>query len=176
MKKPIIFSIGHSSRTIIDFLSLLSKNGIKEIIDIRSLPGSRYAPQFNQETLVESLKEVSIRYKYIEKLGGRRRSSEDSINLGWHNVSFRGYADYMSTSEFSAGLAELIKIASFKTTAIMCAEAVPWRCHRSLISDALSKKGWEVRNIIGSESTVRHRLTPFLKMKKGQIVYPEIKN
>lgn len=175
MKRPIIFTIGHSSRTITDFIFLLNNNGIKEIVDVRSMPGSRYAPQFNQEALAESLKKAGIRYKYFKKLGGRRRTNKNSINLGWRNVSFRGYADYMATIEFSFGLSELIKIASFKTTAVMCAEAVPWRCHRSLISDALSKKGWEVRDIIGAKSAVRHRLTSFLRIKKGLIIYPEIK-
>jgi len=176
MKRPIIFTIGHSSHSITDFLFLLNKNGIKELVDVRSMPGSRYAPQFNQECLKESLKKAGIRYKYLNELGGRRKSYKDSINLGWRNASFRGYADYMATIEFFNGLSKLIKIAGFKTTAIMCAEAVPWRCHRSLISDALSKRGWEVRDIIGPKSTVRHRLTPFLKIKKGQIIYPEIKN
>ena len=122
------------------------------------------------------MKQNRIQYKHIKDLGGLRSTTKNSINLGWHNKSFRGFADYMGTSEFEKGLGELIKIAKFKNTTIMCAEAVPWRCHRSLIGDALIKKGWLVRDIMSRTSTKKHLLTKFLKMKKGKIIYPEPKN
>jgi uncharacterized protein (DUF488 family) len=136
---------------------------------------SRYNPQFNTGTLKESLKQEHIQYKHLKKLGGLRHAKKDSTNLGWHNVSFRGFADYMATQAFSEGLEALMKIANLRTTAIMCAEAVPWRCHRSLIGDALSKKGWLVKDIIGTSIAKKHRITPFLKIMKGQLTYPEPK-
>ena len=140
MKKPSIFTIGHSTRTIDEFVGLLQMHGVKEVVDIRTMPMSRHNPQFNGDALKQSLKKNGIRYKHLKKLGGLRHSRKDSINLGWRNLSFRGYADYMSTAEFAEGLEALTKIASSRETAIMCAEAVPWRCHRSLVADALIKK------------------------------------
>jgi len=172
MKKPSIFTIGHSTRRIDEFVELLQTNDVKEVVDVRSIPMSRHNPQFNGDALKQSLKENGIRYKRLKKLGGLRHSKKDSINLGWRNVSFRGYADYMATPEFSEGFEALTKIASSRETAIMCAEAVPWRCHRSLIADALIKKGWLVRDIIGRAPAATHRLTPFLKVRKGQLIYP----
>jgi uncharacterized protein (DUF488 family) len=171
-KKSSIFTIGHSTRQIHEFVELLQVHGIKEVVDVRSIPMSRHNPQFNGNTLKQSLKLIKIRYKHLKKLGGLRHSEKDSINLGWRNASFRGYADYMATSRFSEGLEALTKIASLRETAIMCAEALPWRCHRSLIADALIKKGWVVRDIMSRTATTKHRLTPFLKVKKGQLVYP----
>ncbi len=172
MKKPVIFTIGHSTHAISEFIELLRIYGIQEIVDVRSVPKSRHNPQFNEDSLKQSLKKFHIRYKHIKKLGGLRHSRKDSINLGWRNVSFRGFADYMATSEFEEGLQSLMKIARVHTTAIMCAEAVPWRCHRSLIGDALTKKGWLVRDIISRTSVKRHQLTPFLRIKNGQLIYP----
>jgi uncharacterized protein (DUF488 family) len=172
MKKPSIFTIGHSTRRIDEFVELLQMNDVKEVVDVRSIPMSRHNPQFNGDVLKQSLQENGIRYKRLKKLGGLRHSKKDSINLGWRNVSFRGYADYMATPEFSEGFEALTKIASSRETAIMCAEAVPWRCHRSLIADALIKKGWLVRDIISRTSPAKHRLTPFLKVRKGQLIYP----
>ncbi|MCC6542977.1 MAG: DUF488 domain-containing protein [Nitrospirae bacterium] len=172
MKKPVIFTIGHSTHPIGEFVELLQAHGIKEIIDVRSIPKSRHNPQFNSETLKESLQRAHIRYKHVQKLGGLRHSTKDSLNLGWRNASFRGFADYMATPEFSEGLEALIKTASLRETTIMCAEAVPWRCHRSLIADALTKRGWTVKDIMSRTSATKHRLTPFLKVKKGQIIYP----
>ena len=172
MKKPVIFTIGHSTHPIDEFVGLLHAHRIKEIIDVRSIPKSRHSPQFNSETLKESLGRAHIRYKHVKELGGLRHTTRDSLNLGWHNASFRGFADYMASEEFEKGLESLIKIASVRNTAIMCAEAVPWRCHRSLISDALAKKGWLVRDIMSRTSAPKHRLTPFLKVRKGQLVYP----
>lgn len=172
MKKPSILTIGHSTRTIAEFVELLQLHNVREVVDVRTIPMSRHNPQFNADALKQSLKQNAIRYKHLKKLGGLRHSRKDSINLGWRNLSFRGYADYMSTPEFSEGLEALTKIARERETAIMCAEAVPWRCHRSLVADALIKKGWVVRDIIGGTSVAKHRLTPFLKVKKGQITYP----
>lgn len=173
MKRPSIFTVGHSTRSIDEFVKLLQAHGVKEIVDVRSIPMSRHNPQFNTDTIKESLQREHIRYKHLKKLGGLRNEKKGSINLGWRNASFRGFADYMATPEFSEGLEALMKIASLRTTAIMCAEAVPWRCHRSLIADALSKKGWIVRDIISTSAPRKHRLTPFLKIKKGQLTYPE---
>jgi uncharacterized protein (DUF488 family) len=112
-------------------------------------------------------------YKHIKELGGLRHAKKDSLNLGWRNASFRGFADYMATPEFSEGLESLIEIARARETSMMCAEAVPWRCHRSLIADALTKKGWTVRDIMSRTVAARHHLTPFLKTRKGQLIYPE---
>lgn len=175
MKKQSIFTIGHSTRSIEEFTQLLRTYNIKEVVDVRSIPKSRHNPQFNEGTLKQSLKLAHIRYKQLEKLGGLRHSKKDSINLGWHNTSFRGFADYMATPEFSEGLEGLIKIASTREVAIMCAEAVPWRCHRSLIGDALTKKGLIVSDIMSNTKATKHRLTPFLKVRNGQLIYPEPK-
>lgn len=175
MKKPVIFTIGHSTHPIGEFVELLQAHGIKEIVDVRSIPKSRHNPQFNSETLKESLQRAHIRYTHVQKLGGLRHTTKDSLNLGWRNASFRGFADYMATPEFSEGLESLIKIASLRETTIMCAEAVPWRCHRSLIADALTKRGWAVKDIMSRTSATKHRLTPFLKVRQGQLVYPEPK-
>jgi len=175
MHKPRIFTIGHSTRPIEELTELLRIYNVEEVVDVRSIPKSRYNPQFNEETFKQSLQLVHIRYRHLEKLGGLRHSKKDSINLGWHNTSFRGFADYMATPEFSEGLEELIKIAKIRKTAIMCAEAVPWRCHRSLIADALIKKGWLVQDIMSPTSVTKHRLTSFLRVRKGRLVYPEPK-
>jgi len=175
MKKQSIFTIGHSTRSIEEFTELLRTYNIKEVVDVRTIPKSRHNPQFNEETLKQSLQQARIHYRRLEKLGGLRHSKKDSINLGWHNTSFRGYADYMATMEFSEGLEALIETASMRETAIMCAEAVPWRCHRSLIADALTKKGWLVQDIMSRTNATKHRLTSFLRVQKGQLVYPEPK-
>lgn len=173
MKKPVIFTIGHSTRPIDEFIKLLEAHGIKEVVDVRSIPMSRYNPQFNAAALKQSLRQAHIRYKHLKKLGGLRRARKDSVNLGWHNASFRGFADYMATQEFSDGLEALVTIGHARATAIMCAEAVPWRCHRSLIADALTKKGWAARNIMSPALATKHRLTSFLRVRKGQLIYPE---
>jgi uncharacterized protein (DUF488 family) len=172
MKNLPIFTIGHSTRQIDEFIKLLQTYGVKVVVDVRTIPKSHHNPQFNEEDLKQSLRQVHIRYKHLKKLGGLRHTTKDSINLGWHNTSFRGYADYMATVEFADGLEALTKIASVKQTVIMCAEAIPWRCHRSLIGDSLTKKGWGVRDIMSGTSAPKHRLTPFLKIRKGQLIYP----
>jgi uncharacterized protein (DUF488 family) len=173
MKRPCIFTVGHSTRPIDEFVELLRAHGVREIVDIRSIPRSRHNPQFNADVLEHSLQENDIGYKHIKELGGLRHARKDSLNLGWRNASFRGFADYMATPEFSEGLETLIEVASAKETAIMCAEAVPWRCHRSLIGDALTEKGWIVRDIMSRTVAARHRLTRFLKTRKRQLIYPE---
>jgi uncharacterized protein (DUF488 family) len=167
-----LLTIGHSTHLIDEFIELLKDHGVKEIADVRSVPKSRYCPQFNSDSLSESLRKADIRYAHIEKLGGLRHSRKDSINLGWRNASFRGYADYMATPEFSEGLDALSRIAHSRKTAIMCAEAVPWRCHRSLIADAMTEKGWTVRDILSAKAPALHRLTPFLKVVDGRLTYP----
>ena len=172
MSKPRIYTIGHSTRSIEEFIALLDKYEVSYLADVRTLAGSNHNPQFNAEDLSVSLKEAGIGYSHISKLGGLRKTNKESKNTGWRNASFRGYADYMATKEFAEGLEELIDIASKKTTAIMCAEAVPWRCHRSMIGDALVKKKWLVNDIMSLKKAPPHRLTSFLKVKKGIIVYP----
>ena len=173
MKGPRIFTIGHSTRSIGEFVELLRAHGVRGIVDIRSIPRSRHNPQFNADLLEDSLKQEDMIYEHIKELGGLRHARKNSLNLGWRNVSFRGFADYMATAEFAEGLESLIRIANAGETAIMCAEAVPWRCHRSLIGDALTKKGWMVRDIMSPTVASRHLLTPFLKTKNGQLIYPE---
>jgi len=175
MKKLLIFTVGHSTHPIDEFIELLQAHIIKEIVDVRSIPMSRHNPQFNSDTLKQSLQQANIKYKLLKKLGGLRHTTKDSINLGWRNASFRGFADYMASSEFIEGLKMLEKIATARSTAIMCAEAVPWRCHRSLIADALTKEGWLVKDVMSRSSATKHRLTPFLKVRKGQLTYPAIK-
>ncbi|MGP8269978.1 MAG: DUF488 family protein [Terracidiphilus sp.] len=168
----LLLTIGHSTRTIEEFIELLKDHGVKEVVDVRSVPKSRHCPQFNSDALSESLQQTHIRYTHIEKLGGLRHSRKNSINRGWRNASFRGFADYMATPEFSEGLDALIQIARARKTAIMCAEAVPWRCHRSLIADAMIEKGWDVRDIMTSKAPAAHHLTPFLKVVNGRLTYP----
>jgi uncharacterized protein (DUF488 family) len=167
-----IHTIGHSTHTIDEFIALLKHHRIKQLVDVRSIPKSRHCPQFNSDSLQESLEKAHIRYELIKKLGGRRHGRKDSVNLGWRNASFRGYADYMATPEFAEGLEELMRIARARQSAIMCAEAVPWRCHRSLIADAMALRRWTVREIISGAPAKLHKLTPFLKEADGQITYP----
>ncbi|WP_109486718.1 DUF488 family protein [Occallatibacter savannae] len=170
---PVLFTIGHSTRSIGEFIALLEAHGVRHLVDVRSIPKSRHVPQFNSEDFASALSEAGIGYTHLKALGGRRHSRKDSINTGWRNTSFRGYADYMATTPFVEGLDALIEIALARPTAIMCAEAVPWRCHRSLIADALMLKGWEVRDIISAASPAAHKLTPFLKPVNGQATYPD---
>lgn len=151
---------------------MLKVYGIKTIVDVRTIPKSHHNPQFNQENVRSYLKNSGIEYRHLTKLGGLRHAKKDSINLGWRNASFRGYADYMATADFTSGLKRLKTIAERSKTTIMCAEAVPWRCHRSLIADALTKDKWTVYDIMSSTSAPKHKLTPFLKIKNGQLIYP----
>ncbi len=167
-----LYTIGHSTRTIEQFLALLHAWQIQELVDVRTMPKSRHNPQFGQDMLVPALRNAGIAYTHLKQLGGLRHPSKDSINTGWQNTSFRGYADYMATGEFQQALQELEDIAEQRITAIMCAEAVPWRCHRSMIADALTIKGWEVREIQSKKTAKSHELTPFLQVQNGKITYP----
>lgn len=171
-KKVIIFTIGHSTRSLEDFISLLKEHGINQLIDVRTIAKSRYNPQFNQSILSKSLRNKHIGYRHMKGLGGLRHAHKDSINTGWYNLSFRGYADYMQTPDFDNYLKKLIAIAKKKTVAIMCAEGVPWRCHRSLIGDALLIRGIKVENIMSHSSTKPHELTSFARVKGTTITYP----
>jgi uncharacterized protein (DUF488 family) len=172
VKMESLWTVGHSTHTIEEFLDLLKAHGIQQIADVRSIPKSRHTPQFNIGEFPQSLRALGVRYSHIKALGGRRHTRKDSTNLGWRNASFRGYADYMSTEGFAKGLEELIEFAREKRTAIMCAEAVPWRCHRSLIADAMTLRGWDVRDIVNARPTTPHKLTPFLKVVDGRLTYP----
>lgn len=167
-----LYTIGHSTHAIDEFIGLLRAHKIEEIADVRSIPKSRYCPQFNSDALEDALRQAEIRYEHLAKLGGRRHTRKSSANLGWRNAAFRGYADYMVTPQFAEGLETLSHIAQERRTAILCAEAVPWRCHRSLISDAMLVKGWEVLDILSSAPPTEHKLTPFLKVADGQLTYP----
>lgn len=169
-----IYTIGHSNRSITEFTALLKAHDIRQIVDVRTVPKSRHNPQFNEKRLGRSLRKKGIEYIRLEELGGFRHTVRGSKNLGWRNLSFRGFADYMGTPEFAEGLGSLEKLAGQEKTAIMCAEAVPWRCHRSLIGDALTKRKWNVFDIMSIKAVSKHRLTPFLKIKKGKLIYPEL--
>ena len=167
-----IWTIGHSTRSIDDFISLLEENGIKLLADVRSLPGSKRYPQFNREALAESLKARGIRYEHFPELGGRRKAKPDSHNAAWRNASFRGYADYMETEEFDKGVERLLDLAGEAgPAAIMCAEAVWWRCHRSLISDYLKARGVEVMHILKINKTEPHPFTSAARVVDGKLSY-----
>jgi uncharacterized protein (DUF488 family) len=167
-----IFTIGHSTRPIAEFIDLLQSNGIAQLIDIRTIPKSRHNPQFNSDALAASLHAARIEYVHMKDLGGLRHARKDSINLGWRNASFRGYADYMQTDEFEAALTRAIELAAARPTALMCAEAVPWRCHRSLVSDALVVRGIRVLEIVSAAAPKEHALTPFARVRGTRITYP----
>jgi uncharacterized protein (DUF488 family) len=167
-----VFTIGHSTRTWEAFLELLRAHGIERVVDVRSIPKSRHNPQFNRETLSAKLRRARISYVHLRGLGGLRHARRDSPNMGWRNTSFRGFADYMQTPEFERGLQRLIKLAKKKKTAIMCAEAVPWRCHRSLIADALTVRGIHAAHIISGKRVQVHALIPFGRVRGDRITYP----
>jgi uncharacterized protein (DUF488 family) len=201
---PSIFTIGHSTRSIEEFIDLLKKPGIRSLVDVRRFPASRRYPHFNGPALAQSLKDAAIQYHHMPALGGRRPARRDSPNIGWRNAGFRGYADYMQTDEFWEALEELIGRAETRPstisptrpgraetrpstisptrpgraetrpypTVIMCAEAVPWRCHRNLISDALVTKGWRVLHIMSANRTDAHTLTSFATLSGDKLLYP----
>lgn len=172
-RKYKIYTIGHSTRPIDEFIGMLKGFHVRKLVDVRTIPKSGFNPQYNQETLGKSLSDEKIDYAHMAGLGGLRHARKDSMNLGWRNASFRGYADYMQTEEFENSLQELIKEAHKKTVAIMCAEAVPWRCHRSLIADALIVHGLEVKDIMGPAKESAHKINPMAKISKGKLYYPE---
>jgi uncharacterized protein (DUF488 family) len=168
-----LYTIGHSTLAATELLALLQEPGIETVVDVRTIPRSRHNPQFNQDALARMLGEAGLEYAHRKALGGLRHPRKDSVNLGWRNASFRGYADYMQTEEFARALAELEQMAEARRTAIMCAEAVPWRCHRGLIADALTVRGRPVLHIQsrGTPPTL-HQLTPFMRTIAGRPVYP----
>jgi uncharacterized protein (DUF488 family) len=167
-----VFTIGHSTRPIAEFIELLQSNGVVQLLDIRTIPKSRHNPQFNSDALAASLHAAHIRYVHMKELGGLRHARKDSINFGWRNASFRGFADYMQTAEFDAALGGAIKLAEVVQTALMCAEAVTWRCHRSLVADALIVRGIRVLEIVSTAEPKEHALTPFARVSGTQITYP----
>jgi uncharacterized protein (DUF488 family) len=172
-----IWTIGHSTREIDVFISLLEENGIKLLTDVRSLPGSKRYPQFNREALAESLNAHGIRYEHFPELGGRRKPKHTSRNIAWRNASFRGYADYMETEEFRKGIERLIDLTSEAgPAAIMCAEAVWWRCHRALISDYLKARNFEVTHIVDSNKTEPHPFTSAARMVNGELSYAQFES
>ena len=170
---PTLWTIGHSTKPIDEFLSILNAHGIQRVIDVRTVPRSRYNPQFNTETLAKSLAAVALSYQHASDLGGLRKPMKDSLNTGWRNERFRGYADYMQSNVFRKALGALVTDGLEQRTAIMCAEAVPWRCHRSLIADALVGVGWTVRHIMSTTKADPHRMTSFAKVEKGILSYPD---
>ncbi len=171
-----MLTVGHSTLPIETFLKILQDNDIRWLVDIRTIPKSRHNPQFAQENLGKSLIKAHIDYRWQKSLGGLRHTLKDSINAGWRNASFRGYADYMQTPDFDAAMDELLAASPDAQTTIMCAEAVPWRCHRSLVADALIVRGIEVEDIYydakGHSRREPHKLTPFAKVKKDRLWYP----
>jgi uncharacterized protein (DUF488 family) len=168
----LVMTIGHSTHTLEEFIDLLKSNEASCVVDVRTLPGSRHNPQFNKETLPLSLKEFGLGYVHMPGLGGLRHTKGDSPNMGWRNASFRGFADYMQTPEFVQSLEELIGLAGQERLVLMCAEAVPWRCHRSLIEDALLVRGIHCEDILGATPRSIHTLTPFAKVEGTAITYP----
>ena len=172
MTEECLWTIGHSTRPIQEFLRLLARHGVRQLVDVRAIPFSRRNPQFNQDVLSNSLATAGLVYRHIGALGGRKKSRSDSKNVGWRNASFRGYADYMQTPDFQQGLQELIDVAQRAPTAIMCAEAVPWRCHRSLIADALIVRSWTVLQILGDQKPKAHELPAWAMVKNGELIYP----
>ena len=168
----IVMTIGHSTRPAKEFIHLLKAHQVQRLIDVRTVARSRHSPQFNRDQLSPALHSARLHYRYMPGLGGFRRARRDSLNTGWHNASFRGFADYMRTPEFRKNLDTLIALAKSERIAIMCAEAVPWRCHRSLIADALLARGIEVHEITSATRSRPHTLTPWGKVNGTQVTYP----
>jgi len=167
-----VFTIGHSTRPIDAFIDLLKAHRVQRLVDVRTIPQSRHNPQFAREQLSSSLEHWGIHYTHMRGLGGLRRPGKDSTNMGWSNASFRGYADYMQTREFEENLDRCIELAKEEQVVLMCAEAVPWRCHRSLIADALLARGIDVREIASSTDAPPHALTPWARLEGTKVTYP----
>ena len=171
--QPIVLTVGHSTHPLEAFIDLLKAHSVTRLIDVRTVPRSRHNPQFNRDTFSDALESSGIRYMHVAGLGGFRHTSrESSSNQGWRNEAFRGYADYMQTPEFAENLADLIELAKQERVVLMCAEAVPWRCHRSLIADALLVRGVRVEEIISETRRQAHMLTSFAKVDGTSIIYP----
>lgn len=170
-RSPVrVYTIGHSTRALDDFIALLEREGIRRLVDVRTYPASRRHPHFNREELAAALRRRGIAYEHAPPLGGRRRARPDSTNTAWRNDGFRGYADHMETAEFQEGVVRLEEAAAADPTTVMCAEAVPWRCHRSLLSDALVARGNEVVHILDA-GTSPHTLTSFARVEDGRVRY-----
>jgi uncharacterized protein (DUF488 family) len=170
--RSTIFTIGHSTRTLDEFIAILHAHGVRAVADVRLIPKSRRYPHFSDESLAKELPKANIEYHPFKSLGGRRRPDKHSINLAWRNESFRGYADFMQTPAFADALEELMTLARKAPTTTMCAEAVPWRCHRSLISDALLARGWEVLDIMSETKAPPHKLPKFAEVEGTTVTYP----
>jgi len=168
----VVHTIGHSTRPADEFVGLLAAHGIQTLVDVRTIPRSRHNPQYNGDALATTLADHGIAYVHAPELGGLRKPRPDSINLGWRNTSFRGYADYMQTPPFDSAIDALVARAEHDPTAIMCAEAVPWRCHRSLVADALVARGIEAREIVSETRATSHKLTPFARVDGTRVTYP----
>jgi uncharacterized protein (DUF488 family) len=168
-----VFTIGHSNRTIEEFIEMIEVHGIRLVADVRTVPRSRHNPQYNREVMAPALLRLGIDYKHLPGRGGLRHAKKESVNTAWENESFRGFADYMQTDDFSRSLTELIGMVEQRPTAIMCAEAVPWRCHRSLIGDALLARGVAVIDIMSKTSATEHKLTSFAEVNGNMITYPK---
>jgi len=173
MKNNTIYTIGHSTHSIDQFIKILQAYKIELVADVRTIPRSRHNPQFNENQLKLDLEQHDIEYLHLEELGGLRHTTRTSVNTGWTNLSFRGFADYMQTPEFQKGIELLIETSKLKQTVIMCAEAVPWRCHRSLIGDALMVRSIEVEDIISEKIAKPHKITLWAKVNGVTITYPE---
>ncbi len=169
---PTVRTIGHSTRPVEDFVELLREHDVTRVVDIRTVPKSRHNPQYRHDALAASLEGAGLGYTYVEELGGLRKRRADSVNTAWRNASFQGYADHMGTEEFRRGMARLMEIAGEESPVIMCAEAVPWRCHRSLVGDALLARGVRVLDIIGDGPAKEHTLTSFAVVDGTEVTYP----
>lgn len=171
--KGTIYTVGHSNRTVEEFIEILKTYKIELVVDIRSIPQSMHNPQFNKDAIARSLRNRHINYRHMKDLGGFRHSLKDSINQGWKKPSFRGFADYMQTGKFDMALEKLIALLVKKTSVLMCAESVPWRCHRSLIADTLTARGVVVKDIYSKASVKEHSMTSFARIMTGRVYYPE---
>jgi uncharacterized protein (DUF488 family) len=169
---PLVLTIGHSTHPLEAFIRLLQAHGVTRVVDVRTVPRSRHNPQFNKASLPGSLKKAGLGYVHLPGLGGLRHAKHDSPNAGWRNASFRGYADYMQTPEFAQSLEEVVRLATEDQIVLMCAEAVPWRCHRSLIADALLVRGIRTEDIMSATRRQVHTLTPFATVRGTAITYP----
>ena len=170
---PTVLTVGHSTRTLEQLIALLKAHGVTRVADVRTVPRSRHNPQFNRDTLPPALSAAGIEYTHMKGLGGLRHARQDSPNTGWSNETFRGYADYMATPEFEENLNALIELARRERVAVMCAEALPGRCHRSLIADALTVRGVAVEHIMAETQHHSHQMTMFAKIEGTRITYPE---
>jgi uncharacterized protein (DUF488 family) len=173
---PLLLTVGHSTRTLESFIALLQAHRVSLVADVRTIPRSRHCPQFNAESLPKPLKKAGIGYTHLAALGGLRHTSRASVNTGWRNASFRGFADYMQTPDFERGLTDLVRLTRRERLVLMCAEAVPWRCHRSLIADALLVRGLRVEHITSLGASKPHKLTPFARVTGERLTYPPPRN